>query len=390
MILFFVCLNFPQFDFSFTTLEKHSMNAPVLLYFLPDYVPKSNKIISNLRKISDLNSKNQSIIFALVNCSIKKQFCNRFAFKDYSSIITIYRKFYQIQKITDATTKEIQNIYEGSFANPSSFCKNFMLSTNATTKSTQFNYPTFVLGFNDESSCLELSKYKTLFPHISFFIRNVEVPKKTHHLKLSLCSNPSKCLTNFHFINEIEFIDEHLFDHFGNWSLSNVSSIKRRLVLIVYNDIVFPNLSSSNNNFPERSQFEPYIQSYKTYFLFGAMPFSFFSASVGQLRDLENTPFMLITNVKKTRFMIVDYTRLNKNQISDKLNSARQGFLELAMEYFFDSKYALQNGYNPKNMLQFAIAAFSVIGITGFLIIWRACYCIKMINHHKNRHTISI
>lgn len=376
MILFLICIEIPIDDISLNKLEKQSMHTPIFLYLFPKNTSKIYQSLKNWSFFSDIYKDDKSILLASIDCSLNNYLCTRFSIKE-STFITIFQKFYQRQKISNISVQKLNKLHKKTFINHLAYCQNFIIH-NDTSNNFSFQYPTFILNFKGNSSCLELSKYKAIFPQASFYIRDNKPPKKNLYMKIELCNSLSNCISNSH-LEPIDFINDFIFDHFGNWNFDDVSKIRRRLVLIVYNDI--SNSSSKPNKYlPQRYMFEKYIGHYSMHFLFGRFPFTSFLKSVGQLRSLSSTPFMLITNVKKTRFMIVDYKKLTQYQISDKLNAARQGFLELSMEFFFDSKYALQNGYNPQNVTQFAFAAINVIALTVVLILLKTRSCIHIFN----------
>ena len=387
MIYFIIiCINLLPSEFNLNRLERISMNSPVLINFhLKNFnVSDSWTIFS-----SDMHRENSSINCALIHCKRNNEICQRFSVTEPFTYLTIYRKYYQIHKLTDDSIEGLTELYKKSLADPLTYCQNYFIPSD---NNISFKYPTFVLNYFDNSACLDLSKYKVMYPNIDFYLRKPNTAQPNNHLKIELCNSPSKCYHNTRFYDTMNFIDEFIPNHFGNWSITAVSHIKRRLVLIVYDDDEkeLKNNTVMVKNRPKRSDFEHYIGIFQSHFLFGSVPFSFFSSSVGQLRSASDCPFMLITNVKKNRFMIVDYGRLNYNQIYDKLNSARQGFLELQMSYFFDSKYAMEHQFNPKNVKQFALAAFCVVAFTAFLILWKAYLCINMFDNLKYKSNISL
>lgn len=382
MFFCLLCINLLPQDHSISKLEKLSMDAPVLINFQFN----RKNISKSWQDFEFEHRENNSIYCASVYCYEGNLLCKRLSVKKSSTFLTIYRKFYQIHEFTNDSIQALNDIYKKSFTDPSSYCQNYYLPED---ENITFNYPTYVLRFNDTSSCLELSKYKAMFPDFTFYIKKSVKTQPNSFINIDLCYSPSKCYENTHFYNPIDFIDEFQFDDFGNWTLNDVMSIKRRLVLIVYNDQVNSE-SELVKNTPKRSSFEGYIKSYSNFYLFGSLKFSTFSERVGQLQTVDDTPFMLITNTKKTRFMIVAYSRLNRNQISDKLNAARQGFLELHMAYYFDANYAKEHMYSPKNVAQFSIAAICVISFTAALIFWKAYYCINNVGGQNYKQAISI
>lgn len=375
MILFFICFNLPSSDFSFNKLEKISLTAPVLLYLFPKNTTESESMLKKWRVFSDTYKENKKIFFISVDCSFDNSICTRFPVKNLT-FITIYHNFYRKHELIDNSIQNLNNIFLKSLEIPKSFCQSYILS-NVVNKNNEYDYPTFILNYKDNSTCFELSKYKALFPQASFYIRNFSSSK--NNFKIELCTSVSNCIPN-KYLDTIDFIYDNLFDHFGDWNLNDVSKIRRRLVLIVYNDISTFSTRHAKHQ-PIRSEFENYIQSYSQYFLFGRIPYSSLFNTIQYLRNIDDAPFMLITNTKKTRFMIVDYIHMKQYQISDKINAARQGFLELSMEFFFDSKYALKNAYHPQNTEKFAFAAVCVIAITAILIFLKAYLCIHMFNH---------
>lgn len=381
MFPFFLCINLPPSDYSFSKLEKLSKKSPVLIYFIPVNASVTNIFLKIWEKFTYKSREDKNVICVLMHCHTNDQICRYFSFMKPSIFLTIYKKFYQIHNLTDYSIKGLNSIYKSSYADPSSYCQNFYFPEDNNT--IEFQYPTFVFKNNETTSCLELSKYKILYPHIHFYIKKNDLLKKNNNYKIDLCYSPSYCIQNSKFHDPQDFIEEYIFDHFGKWTLNDVSNIKRRLVLIVYRD-------GKSKNIPKRSKFEKYIQAFSNYFLFGQIPFSSIIESIDAYKSADETPFMIVTNIKKTRYMIIDHSQMNFKQIYNKLNAARQGLLEYDMDIFFDSRYSSRNGYNPRNVKRFAFMALAVITFTAFMTFWKVSSCIHMYDNHRHKSIMSL
>ncbi|OHT14238.1 hypothetical protein TRFO_43139 [Tritrichomonas foetus] len=360
ILLFILGFNLPVSERTFLKLDRISQKSTVLIYFFNENQPVSHEYAQIWTQFQKKYDNSTKIVFISANCSENRQFCRRFSIDQYPTYISIFQEHYKRINTIDKSLESIEYLIENAKPEPS-FCADHFFNINKT------QFPVFVIRSETENACCIVSKLKVLFPKMSnmFFHSNTSL-----HTPISYFESNTSRVDESVDRNPIYFVEDFSYEHFGNWSFSDVSHIYRRLVLIIYNDDI------STSDVPKIDDFRREITSFQKYILFGKMKYSTFIKLAGdKLTNITDTPFIIATDRYKKKFMILD-KELNKESLQAKLNSIRLGYAELEMRYYFDPNHNYLSGYRPKNTKEFALAAITTIAFTTILILVKAYPCI--------------
>ena len=357
----------------YSRIDIASKDTPILVFFFQDNDQKSIEYYETWKKMSKKYINSSSLTLSFCNCSYRFNICRRFSITNYPTFLTINNMFYKIADISENNMEEMENAIKNS-AYDETFCKKWMFDPE------NAKYPAFIARSSDTDPCLDMSKYKAMFPQIA---DRIYQDKWTVSSKISFCYSQKKCIHDKTHTNIINFIDDFIVEPFGNWSFNSVQSIRRRLALIVYDEKI------DNRNYQE--DFSSLNTKFREFFLFGKMPFQDFVKYAGiHIRNETDAPFLILSNQPKTKFMIVSKDLFSKS-IFDKenlghvLSYVKNGHYELQMKYYFDPNHKYNSSYKPENIPQFALAGITVILFTAALIIQKAQKCIKMKKRGYNR-----
>lgn len=352
---------FPFFSHSLNIFGSNSKDQ-TQLFFIFSLLP-NDSIVSLWQQFTSKYKDSKDILLTTINCSEDIKFCNRYHIKDFPSILTISNSFYQIHHTTLNSVECFETILINSKPNITSFCQNHVFNKES-------KYPVFVLQSDDDTACLDISKYQLLYPKASFKFRKVPVNQITQKIELYL--SPNQTVFDTSITKKETFITEYLHDHFGNWTFSDAKKLIRRLVLIIYDD--------NSPHIPQKADFETYINRFYTKLLFNKMPYSHFAKIVGTTIKFPNFPSMVVTNQRKTLFTFLDYASMTNESLARFLYAVTKGYKELHIKYYLDPIKNSIKRFNPKRMLVFFLASLSVLAFTVFLLIIKAYRCV-----HSNR-----
>ncbi|OHT08186.1 hypothetical protein TRFO_23406 [Tritrichomonas foetus] len=339
-------------------VDRLSLSTPILIYFFRESDPSRNDILPVWNEFMSLSSKNEDMIVGIANCTKYPDICNYFRIVNTSAFLADWQKVHSLVSLPNT-----KNLTVSVFVNITNDIKNKSLNSCPVFIKEHANYPAFVFKSRDSSACSIISRYSIIFPNLA---NHLYFQNSSHVSTFTIYHNQTEKVDGRATSDRYQFVREYSFFNFGNWSMKDAKRIRRRFAIIVYSE-----------NDPSK-QFESMASDLWKDFAFNKMTLNDFNQSFYLKIYGESKPFMLVSNVRKSKFYLIKDIS-NVEAVYNELKKVQKGAMDYKMEHTFEPLFGPYRAYSwdPKNMLQFAIVAFSVIGFTALVILRRASKCIN-------------
>ena len=338
-----------------------SMLYPTLVLFYNFSDPNFESYHQIWDQFENRRATFENEITCSVNCSLLSDVCKYYKVEKMPVLLIVWKKMQNFINFNVLSAKFLDETIESIVNKSLSSCPSFVKSLAL--------YPAFVFSSRDYSGCAQLLQYKQLFPKLKnhFYFQNsskigiVTVYYNSHEkYETSLSNDKTKSIKEFSYF------------HFGNWTIHDVRNFKRRICVIVYDD-------NENNISDLISLYKPVADKFWKKYAFNTMSLSLFNSSFYVKMKPYDAPFIFISNEKKSRFGILKNIYDNRT-VETALKRILIDPMYFKMEHSFEpllpsSKFAERK---LENVGYFALTAFSVIGLTAFLILMKASKCITL------------